>query len=42
VREALYAVIIWWSSEDDAFVVDVPKLPGCAAHGNTSRLRKLL
>ena len=35
-------MIIWWSSEDDAFVVDVPELPGCMAHGNTPRLRKLL
>ena len=30
-----YEMIIWWSSEDNAFVVDVPELPGCMAHGNT-------
>ena len=28
-------VLISGSSEDDAFVVDVPELPGCMAHGNT-------
>jgi predicted RNase H-like HicB family nuclease len=30
-----YEVIIYWSAEDDAFVADVPELPGCAAHGDT-------
>ena len=30
-----YEVIIYWSDEDDAFVADVPELPGCAAHGDT-------
>jgi len=28
-----YEIIIWWSIEDDAYVVDVPELPGCMAHG---------
>jgi len=30
-----YETIIYWSDEDQAFVVDVPQLPGCMAHGNT-------
>ena len=30
-----YEIIIWWSGEDDAFIVDVPELPGCTAHGPT-------
>lgn len=30
-----YEVIIYWSNEDDAFVADVPELPGCMAHGAT-------
>ena len=30
-----YEMIIWWSMEDDAYVVDVPELPGCMAHGAT-------
>jgi predicted RNase H-like HicB family nuclease len=28
-----YEVIIYWSSEDEAFVAEVPELPGCMAHG---------
>ena len=27
--------MINWSDEDDAYVAEVPELPGCAAHGNT-------
>ena len=30
-----YEVIIFWSAEDDAFVAEVPELPGCLAHGAT-------
>jgi predicted RNase H-like HicB family nuclease len=30
-----YEVIIYWSAEDDAFIAEVPELPGCAAHGPT-------
>ena len=30
-----YEVIIYWSREDDAFVAEVPELPGCAADGAT-------
>jgi predicted RNase H-like HicB family nuclease len=28
-------VIIYWSEPDQAFVAEVPELPGCAAHGPT-------
>ncbi len=30
-----YEVIIYWSEEDEAFVAEVPELPGCAGHGPT-------
>ena len=30
-----YEVIIYWSNEDQAFVAEVPELPGCMAHGST-------
>jgi predicted RNase H-like HicB family nuclease len=30
-----YELIIYWSKEDQFFVVDVPELPGCMADGDT-------
>jgi len=30
-----YELIIYWSKEDDSFVVEVPELPGCMADGQT-------
>lgn len=30
-----FEIIIFWSDEDQAFVADVPELPGCMAHGDT-------
>ncbi len=30
-----YEIIIFWSDEDQAFVAEVPELPGCMAHGDT-------
>ena len=30
-----YEVIIYWSNDDDAFIAEVPELPGCAADGST-------
>ena len=30
-----YALVIWYSEEDEAYLVDVPELPGCMADGET-------
>ena len=30
-----YEIIIFWSAEDEAFIAEIPELPGCMAHGNT-------
>jgi len=30
-----YELVIYWSDEDQSFVVEVPELPGCMADGNT-------
>ncbi len=30
-----YELIIYWSEEDSAFIVEVPELPGCMADGQT-------
>lgn len=31
-----YEIIIYWSREDQAFIAEVPELPGCIAHGPTA------
>ncbi len=30
-----YEIIIYWSSEDERFIAEVPELPGCMAHGDS-------
>ncbi|MCA9821610.1 MAG: type II toxin-antitoxin system HicB family antitoxin [Dehalococcoidia bacterium] len=30
-----YELVIWWSDQDEAFLVEVPELPGCMADGAT-------
>ena len=30
-----YEIMIYWSQEDEAFIAEVPELPGCIADGST-------
>ena len=30
-----YEVILNWSNEDQAFIAEMPELPGCTAHGDS-------
>ncbi|MFC2126057.1 type II toxin-antitoxin system HicB family antitoxin [Bacteroidota bacterium] len=30
-----YEIIIYWSNDDNAFIAEVPELPGCMADGNS-------
>ncbi len=32
-----YALMIWYSAEDKAYLVEVPELPGCMADGATPK-----
>jgi predicted RNase H-like HicB family nuclease len=35
MKESRYELIIFWDEADQIFVVDVPELAGCMAHGRT-------
>ena len=30
-----YEIIIYWSTEDESFIAEVPELPGCMSDGAT-------
>ena len=33
--DSCYEIILYWSSEDQAVIAEVPELPGCAADGQS-------
>ncbi len=35
MKESRYELIVFWDNKDRIFVVEVPELPGCMAHGKT-------
>lgn len=35
MKKGGYEMIVWWSEEDKRYVVEVPELSGCMAHGQT-------
>lgn len=37
MNESLYETIIYWDAKDRIFVVEIPELPGCTAHGATKQ-----
>jgi predicted RNase H-like HicB family nuclease len=38
MSEILFETIIYWDAEDQIFVVEIPELPGCTAHGATKQV----
>jgi predicted RNase H-like HicB family nuclease len=32
-----YEIIIYWSQDDEAYIAEVPELPGCMADGESYR-----
>lgn len=34
-KDIKYEIILYWSENDEAYVVEVPELPGCTADGKT-------
>jgi predicted RNase H-like HicB family nuclease len=35
MSDVRYEIVLYWSPDDQAFVAEVPELPGCAADGAT-------
>jgi predicted RNase H-like HicB family nuclease len=34
-RTSRYEILLYWSEDDQAFLAEVPELPGCMADGKT-------
>ena len=37
MNESQYEMIIYWDNTDKIYVVEVPELPGCMAHGKSKK-----
>ena len=37
MSESHYEMIIYWDKTDNIYIVDVPELPGCMAHGKSKK-----
>ncbi len=37
MTESQHEMIIYWDKTDNIYVVDVPELPGCMAHGRSKK-----
>ena len=37
VADVRYEIVLYWSPPDEAFLAEVPELPGCAADGASYR-----
>jgi predicted RNase H-like HicB family nuclease len=37
IMNSKYEIIIYWSDKDNAYLVEVPELPGCMVDGKTYR-----
>ncbi|GAN33776.1 MAG: type II toxin-antitoxin system HicB family antitoxin [Candidatus Brocadia sp. AMX2] len=37
MSESQYEMIIYWDKTDNIYVVEVPELPGCIAHGKSKK-----
>lgn len=33
-----YEIVIYWSDDDQAYIAEVPELPGCLTHGDSAEL----
>ena len=38
IMKDTYAILIYWSDDDEALIATVPELPGCMAHSETRAL----
>lgn len=33
-----YQLVMYWDNQDQLFIIEVPELPGCMAHGETQEI----